>query len=236
MRKKIIYYNKVELEALRYCARVMDFGVSLTLTAALNEMLNAYLLLREDKRFRHKLKQLANEADRKATMQKATIMSVMRDRKFFDDYSDKVIDLAEKDITDFRMGIKQMLDENGIKDSELIAQCETASVLLKLSVEHYHVTISKTKEKFKCRLPDSCPEFNAENLTNTWDAVCKLLYSNRQEDVDLNAEQNRILFEKMAKGFCDGQYTKECLQEAQRLHPEFTENDIKVTDETEEQK
>ena len=43
----------------------------------------------------------------------------MKDKKFFDTYSDAVIDLAEKDVQDFRLSIKKVLDENNVHDSDM---------------------------------------------------------------------------------------------------------------------
>ena len=46
--KRVYYDNDDELEALRWCARVIDFGQSLLAFSALNEMLNAYIILHND--------------------------------------------------------------------------------------------------------------------------------------------------------------------------------------------
>lgn len=228
MKKHIIYYTEAELDALKYCAKVMDFGVSLTLTAALNELLNAYLLIRDNKDiYKQQVKFYVNQAEKSASLQKATIMCAMRHRKFYDDYSDKVIDLAEKDIDNFRNSIIDLLKKNNHKDCELIAQCEVTRVLLVLAKQHYDTTLQATKEKFQCRLADTFQEFNCISVLGSWNKVCSILFKNRPS-TDLNTDEIKKQFDILAKGFSDGAYVDECKKEAMALNPDFKENDIKI--------
>lgn len=228
MKKHIIYYNDAELDALKYCAKVMDFGVSLTLTAALNELLNAFLMIRDNRNiYKQQVKFLANQAEKSASLQKATIMCAMRHRKFYDDYSDKVIDLAENDIDNFRNSIIDLLKKNNHTDCELIAQCEVARVLLVLAKQHYDTTLQATKDKFKCRMPDTFPEFNCISVLGSWNKLCGILFKNRPS-TDLNTNEIKHQFDVLAKGFSNGAYVDECKKEAMMLNPDFKENDVEV--------
>lgn len=61
MIKKYTYTTDKELEGLRWASKVVDFGVSLTAMAALNELTTAYVMLRERKDiFRREAKHMAN--------------------------------------------------------------------------------------------------------------------------------------------------------------------------------
>lgn len=228
MKKRVIVNSDKEVEALRYAANCMDFGVSLSIAVAFNEMITAYITLRDNKRaFRHKVKQLANLADMKSEAVKTNILSVMQHKKFFDVYSDHVIDLAKEDISQFRDGIKNTLAKHGIKDADMLAQCETTRVLLKIATEHFKSVLEQTKAKFKCRIPYDFSEFNCESVFVTWDAMCEILYEGHNT-VNLNVESCNDAFKKVVNKLINGIYIKECFELAEKECPDFTENDIKV--------
>ena len=230
MKKRVIVNSDKEVEALRYAANCMDFGVSLSIAVAFNEMITAYITLRDNKRaFRHKVKQLANLADKQSEIIITKIMSVMQNKKFYDVYSDNVIDLADNDISQFRDGINNTLAKHGIHDAAMLAQCETARVLLKIAAEHFKSVLEQTKEKYKCRIPYAFEEFNCENVFATWDAMCELLYEGH-ETVNLNVESCNDAFANVVSKLINGTYIDECFKFAQAECPDFTDNDIKVID------
>lgn len=136
MARKVYYSNDKDLEGLKYTARVVDFGVGLMVTSAINSMHDAYVFLVERKDLlRGKVKYCCNNAFREAKMKEQLIKQNMVNKQFWLDYSDKVIDEAESDITLFRISIKQTLDNAKLENSELISYIETSNVLLNVTVE-----------------------------------------------------------------------------------------------------
>lgn len=59
--KHVKYHNQTEKEALEYTSKLVDFGVTLIVYAALNEVLNAYIKLKPSKYFKGNVKRRANE-------------------------------------------------------------------------------------------------------------------------------------------------------------------------------
>lgn len=228
--KKIIYQTPQQLEALKFIAKEMDFGVSLTVTAALNEFINFYILLRENKQyFRQRIKQLVNEIDKKVTIQRTNIMSEMKNKKFFFDYSDKVIDVADEHISLFRDSLKKHLNDGGCKDSELIAECEVTRLLFSIAVDHYDLTMEYSKEHFKCTLVHDFREFNLAPIKQRFEKLCDYLYAT-QSFIELNTEENENLYKIMCKGFLRGEYVNVCLENAKKENPNIVfKNDVKNT-------
>lgn len=230
MKKRYVFRTEKELEGLRWTTRVIDFGVSLTIIAALNELTTAYIMLRERKDlFRHNVKRMTNETMQVATNLRTSIMSVMKKGDFFDTYSDRVIDLAENDITMFRISIKQTLDDNGVEDAELLSYIETARTLLEMAAEHFDSAIRAAKEDFKIDYTKAFTEFMARPVLDRWERVCNTIYPmvGSIADVDLNTKRNLAIFEKLGAKFADGDFIQECLHDAIEEHPDFM-NDIEV--------
>lgn len=195
--------------------------------SALNELTTAYIMLREHKDlFRHKVKHLANETMQVATNLRSSMLGVMEHRDFFDTYSDRVIDLAENDITLFRISIKQTLDDHKYKNAELISYIETSRTILEVANEHFKSIMKTAREDYGVNYAKAFCEFNPQEVLNRWQKVCDLLYG-ATKDIDLNTERNLGLFEKMATRFADGDYVQQCLQDAMEEYPDFV-NDIKV--------
>ena len=65
--KHFVYQTKAQLEGLRWMARVVEFGVSLSFTVAIHMLYIGHLALREDKdMFKREAKKYANEAIRRS--------------------------------------------------------------------------------------------------------------------------------------------------------------------------
>ena len=229
MDRKVYYRTEKELEGIHYVARITDFGLSLTIECALNELLNAYLMVRDMPIFRQKLKQYANQAENLAKLRRARILALMKDRNFYNVYSDRAIDLAEDDLTRLRIGVKQILDDAKNEHSDVIAQCEVARIMLHLACEQYSAIMQKAKEKFGCDYSKTFYEFNIKDVRDVWDKATSLIYKDCY-DADLNTDKIQALFDTMAGKFADGMYIEECLKAAKEEHCDFT-NQIKVTDE-----
>lgn len=216
--KKVSCRNEREANGVNWTAKVMDFGVSLTVIEALNDGLNAFLSIRDNKSvYRQKVKQLANEAERKMTLQKAAILSNMKDRRFFDSYSDAVIDFANKDVQAFRDSLKKTLDENNIKHSDMLSNAETARVMLTFAVVHYESVIDAARHKFLANYKNVFNDYDLTDVRKTWERLCKILYEH--QTADFNTKESKALYEQLSNKFTDGVYVKQCLQEAKKECP-----------------
>lgn len=230
MNKKVTYYTEKQFEGIEYAAKVIDFGVSLSVATALNELYTAHMMLRERKDlYRREVKRLANIATDKAKCRRGQMLSTMRSRKFFDAYSDKVIDLAENDVTLFRISVKQTLDDHNVEDSDLYAYIETARTILDMAKEHFVAVCQHTREEYApYDYASAFSEFNCSDVLAAWQKVCDILYA-RESNIDLNTEKSIALFHNLANKFADGDYVDECMKEAHEACPEFVENSIKMT-------
>lgn len=237
--KKVYYYTERQLKGIEYAAKVVDFGVSLTVAVAFNELYTAHMMLRDRRDlYRKEVKHLANNAIEAAKFRRARMLSTMRSRKFFDAYSDRVIDLAENDVTVFRIGIKQVLDDNRVADAELISYVETARTLLDMAALHFTESIRHVTEEFFERDAKSgrpivfdyarlFSEFNCKDVATAWGKVCTILYG-REDNIDLNTGRNIAASRTLARKFADGVYVDECMKAAHEECPELWENNIIV--------
>ena len=213
--KKVNCRSKKEVIGIKWIARVIDFGVSLTVIEALNDGLNAFLAVRENKKvYRHKVKQLANEAEKKMSLKKTAILSEMKYKKFFDTYSDAVIDLAETDVQDFRSSIKKVLDENNVHDSDMIADVETARVMFVLATIHYNSVMEAAKSKFGNCHKELFNHFDLTDIRQTWERLCHLIYANHTADLNTESVQKR--YDQMSDKFVNGFYVSDCVKEVKK--------------------
>ncbi len=243
-RKKLEYDTDKELDGIRWLARVIDFGVSLTITTAINELYTSHMMLRERPDFYHgKVKHQANLAEQEARMQSSRIMSLMTSRRFFDAYSDRVIDLAENDITLFRISLKQTLDDENFPNSELFSYLETSRALLEAAVHHFNSVLETALDDYSDELPytprylrrivlekrwrKAFYEFDCTMLYRKWNKCCELLYDTAP-NIDLNTQHSTQLFDNLLGHFADGDYVRECLNEAHAAEPNFLMNMILV--------
>lgn len=229
MKKKYVYRTDKELEGLRWVAKTIDFGVSLTATVALNELTTAYVMLRERSNIcRHKVRQMANDARKQAELFRGRMFSVMRDRGFFDTYSDHAIDLSEQDVTLLRLSVKQTLDNHKYKDAELISYLETARTILNMAVAQFKSVMGTAKADYGTDYSAAFCEFNPTPVFRAWERLCAVLYVSKG-DIDLNTPDTIAFFEQMAGKFAEGDYVEECLKTAYRENPGFS-NEIIVKD------
>lgn len=232
MKKRVTYSTDKQLEGIKYMAKIIDFGVSLTIATAFNELYTAHMMLRERKDlYKHEVKRFANEAVERAKMKRAQMISLMANRNFFDTYSDKVIDLSENDITLFRISLKQTLDKAKYPNSELISYIETARALLDASTLQFAEVAKATREDYgEYTWEKTFIEFDVSDVLKSWDRVCYLIYHSR-EDINLNTPESTQLFDGLCRKFADGVYVEACLEEAHEAEPEFVENKVILKEE-----
>ena len=249
MKKKISFTTEKQLEGLGWVTQVMNFGVSLTIAAAFNELYTAHMMLRShDELYKKQVKKLANDALRHAELKRGQMLAHMESRKFYEAYSDKVIDLAEDDITKFRISIKQTLDDVRYQNAELISYIETARALLDAATIQFREVIRTAKEdygEYTCDIvlmPNVNPrfankftweynfsEFNIISVLKSWENVCDILYGH-SDDINLNTPRSTKLFDMLCTKFAEGDYVHACMDEAHELCPDFLENHIIIKD------
>lgn len=229
MSKTVYYENEKDLQGLKWAAKTLDFGVGLELSATFNEMRSAYVMLMPRKDlFRHKVKMYARKAMDAIDHREAEIKETMIDKKFWYEYSDSVIDFAQTDITRFRISIKQVMDNVGFRDSELIANVETARVLAEMCIQQYDIVIEDGRKKFGKDYSASFPEYRITKIFHLWQLMCDELY--KGVSIDLNTPETSAMFDIMCRKFANGDYIDSCLKEAQKTNPDF-ENAVIVREE-----
>lgn len=220
--KRFYYQTKEQLDGLRWMARVIEFGVSLSCTVAINELYIGHLALREDRiSFCREVKKYANEAVRRADMLRARTLAVMKDRTFYDVYSDTAIDLAEPLVTMLRINIKQILDRGNFKRSKMIADIETARVMLFLAKQQYDSVIEEggTRWHLPQHILRQWGEFDLGVVLDYWDKVCEILYQGKT--IDLNTSEIESVVKRIGVAFGEGEYVETCLAEAKKARPDF---------------
>lgn len=225
--KRVYYINEKDLEGLRHTAKLMDFGVSLMVKAAINEVVTscAYLQERKDL-FRFEVKHLATVALKESDRKEKEMLGIMKHKQFYDDYSDAIIDYAQSDITRFRIGIKSVLDKAKIADADLFSHIECARVLLDMSVMQFNCIIDDATTKFDRDYRRDFSEFCAIRLFRHWDMLCDKLY--KGYNVDLNTAEVKGLFDIIYNKFTEGEYIERCFAVAYKNNPDFVKNEIEV--------
>lgn len=226
--KRVTFRTDRELDGLVWCAKIMDFGTSLMIKAACNEVACAFVLLRDSRMFRQKVKQMANKAVREADRKVTELLGVMHNRVFYDDYSESVIEAAGHDISMFRLSLKSVMDRAGIADSLLYAHVETARALLNMCVIQFRDTVDLAWKRYGRDYSPNFREFDVSHLFEAWSSLCDLLY--RNEAADLNTKETIALWNILCRKFGNGEYVKECMRVACDNHPEYDYNEIIVTE------
>lgn len=217
--KKLVYYNNTELEGIKYISKVVDFGLGLSVISAFNECLSTLFYLKDTPMFRREVKYECRLALKLAQIKENTIRSNMKSREFWEDYSDHVIDVAEKDVTIFRIALKNELDKAVPEYSNLFSYVECARVLLDMTVKHFDVIMSDGRKKFGRDFSKDFAEYRPEDVLFHWDKLCKYLYKGIQ--LDLNTDATIAAFDVVCAKFSEGSYIHECLAEAKKNHAEF---------------
>ena len=229
--KVITYQNDKQLQGIHWVAKEASLSVSLTVASAFNELYTAHMMLRERMDiFRKDIKRLANETEARARRKRLLMLEIIANRQFFDTYSDKVIDLAEHDITLMRIDIKQTLDDAGCSDSELVSYVETARIMLTAATMHFQDVMREAREKFGGYDYDGAfCEFNVADVQKSWSRVCDILYR-LDVSVVLNAPRNEHVFNLIKDNFSQGKYIDECLAEAHAEQPEWVEKNLLIVE------
>lgn len=228
MNRRVYYYGERDLEGLRWTARIIDFGIGLSVIAAFNEIRSTFVYLRESPLFRHKTKNIVNNTMRMIRHREVEIRSIMKDKSFWDDYSDTVIDAANNDVTLFRISIKNTLDKEGYKNSNIVSYMETARVLLEMSVQHFESVMADAKERYGRDYTEDFKVYHVGAIRTSWERATEMLY--KGTPIDLNTPSNKAAFENMAKKFAEGLYIQDCLKIAMENNPDFFNNDIEIKD------
>lgn len=225
MMKRVVVYSDRQDELVRKVSKAVDFGVSLAISVAVNEMYTAHMMLRERKDlFRHEVKKLANFALDTAKMQRNTINMLIKDKRFFDGFTDRVIDLCENDVTMLRISIKQTLDDAKYKDSEIISYIETARAILSVTSKYFNGLIAfaydedyREKENpIILNWKGIFHEYNPNPTYNTWEKMCELLYGNKWS-IDLNTERSRKILEKIESSLVECEHLDDCIEYAKEV-------------------
>lgn len=221
MGKKEYYYNKKDKECLLWIAKVLDFGVSLLVVSACNELRNAIVGLQARKDlYRNTVKQNANEALKASRIRERWILDNMVNKQFWEDYSGAVIDLANTDITRFKLAIKQTLDDARYMESNIISQIETARVLMDMSVKQWESVVEDAKNRYGRDFSKEFSEYNIKSVFLLWEKVCIILYKSGTS-IDFNNPRVEGMFQEMCNKFAEGKYIDECLEAAKVNNPEF---------------
>lgn len=218
MKKIIRYSSDEELSVMKRTAKVIDFGVSLVLTCAFNELFSSLVYLRpRADLYRHQVKFFGNQAYKYARRQELILKPLMKNWNFFSDYSDSVIDAASNDVTLFRIAIKQELDSIGFADAELYSYIECARVMLILSVKMFDTIIQEAKRDSGKDYTDVFIEFRAGETSDKWSRMCDILF--KRVGVDLNTDRVNKAFNVLLRKFSEGEYIQACLNEANKNNP-----------------
>lgn len=227
MEKKLYYEDEQDLEGQKNTAQIVDFGVSLSVTAAINCVYYASGCIRERKDlYRQRVKQLCNLAVKSASQMEMRMKSVMRDKSYWLDYSDRVIDEAQDDITSFRRAIEKVLMDANFPDATLYSYIECARVLLDMSVKQFDCVMERAEEDYGHNYSGIFFEFRAGDVFGNWDKMCYELYDGFS--IDLNTPEVMDAFDVVSRRFGRGEYVSACREEAHAKNPDFVENRIKV--------
>ena len=237
--KSIKYHNRTEKEALEYTSKLVDFGVTLVVYAALNELLNAYYLLSRSSHFKKIVKKRANEALRQRNIKVRELKDLVMHQGFAETYWDAIVDACEKDIANFKNAIRNTIEDAGIEPSDLLAEMETSRVLLMMAKIHYEEVIRDCTNKYRTKnladmkhlnLFDAFHEFYIDGIYKEWDLVCDELYKKKYVTVELENDKTRAAFDVLSDKFAKGLYIDECLNSATVEYPEFSGAKIVVED------
>lgn len=231
--KVITYQNDKQLQGIQWVAKNASLSVSLTVAAAFNELYTAHMFLREHRDvFRNEVKRFANEAELRARRKRRLMLDIIANRQFFDTYSDKVIDLAESDITQFRISVQQKMDDAGCRESELLSYVETARVMLTAADMHFDGIMRLAHETYGgYDYEGAFCEFCVSDVQKSWSRMCDILYTNVGPDIDLNTKQSEQMFGVIGDSFRQGKYIDACLREAHAEQPEWVEKNLLLVEE-----
>ena len=221
-RRWIAIKEELDFDGLRWAGRTIEFGVSLGISAAFNEMTIATVLLREHKDlYQKKVKSYCHQANDKAAHAEVNIKKAMINQKFWEDFKDHIIDAANTDISKFRIAVKQIMDAARYPHSEMVSHAETARCLLEMCVSQFELCIEEARAKFAQDYSIYFSEYKVNDVLFHWTKMCQLLYGGYEDDVNLNSPQATQAFDILCRKFADGAYMWDCFNEAEKQNPEF---------------
>lgn len=220
--KKVVIKTVMEYEGMEWTSRVVDFGISLMVAAAINEVICAFIMVKESDLFRRSVKHNATRAVKEAEAKQRELKESAGDGELFASYSDAVIDKARNDITLLQLAIKQVLDTHKVKHSDILARAECARVLLDMSAKQFANTIRTAECRYLKNFYEHFKEFDMKHLHDAWKMVCTELFVGY--NVDLNTPTVKGLFESMLNKFSNGEYIYGCLDQAYEEYPEKRPN------------
>ena len=235
--KSIKYYNQTEKEALEYTSKLVDFGVTLVVYAALNELLNAHLILRRSALYKTIIKKRANEALRQRDRKVRELKDLVMHKGFAETYWDSVIDICEKDISNLKEEIKRTIEEAGVDNAELYAEAETTRLLLMIAKLHFEEVIRNTTNMFRAKnladmrnlnLFEVFHEFYIDGIYKLWDTICDDIYGKKHTQVKLENERTKAAFDILLDKFSTGEYIQGCFKIATEEYPEFSSSKVVV--------
>ena len=232
MKKRVSYSTERELECLRYLSKCYDFALSLHISLAMNELYTAIAKLRDAGMYVREVKVNMNNAVKEGEMRRSAIMGYMASKGFFDSYTDRVIDLAEKDVSAFRDSIRGVMEKHDVKNANIYAQIEVARCLLQACVLDFRSVAADAKKKFNVDRSSDFKEYDMSG-THFWvEKATDVLYKNVDKahgNIELRTPATARMFNRIHKKIADGEYIEECMKTANEEHPEFTSNEIAVS-------
>lgn len=211
-----------DYHGIEWTSRVVDFGISLMVGAALNELITSEIHLEDTPLFKGIVKHNARRAVREASARQIILRQSAGDGKLYESYSGAVIDAARNDINLFRIAIKQVLDEHNIPYSGIKAEVECARCLLEMSVIALQDTIRIAEHRYLKDFGKYFQEFDIKRIRDIWTLVCNDVYKGWV--IDLNTPTVKALFDSMLVKFSEGKYINECLEQAYDENPDKRPN------------
>lgn len=226
--KKVVVRSKRELEGLKWTAKVIDFGVSIAIMAAFNQIANAWIVLRDSGLLKQKARHKFNIAYTKMNRRRYLILSTMKDEKFYDSFAEASIDASLDDVQQFKKELAKTLSDNKAEYAEAFAEAETARALLHSAYLHYHCVLKEACEKFGYTYDRYFPEYNCGDVFSAWDCACAYLFRNAH--IELNNKETNEKFDRLLARFADGDYVAQSVEEAVKENPQFA-NHFELTKE-----
>lgn len=211
-----------DYHGIEWTSRVVDFGISLMVGAALNELITTEIHLEGTPLFRGSVKHNAKRAVTEASARQVILRQSAGDGKLYESYSGAVIDAARHDINMFRIAIKQLLDNHNIPHSDIMAEVECARCLLEMSVIALQDTIRIAEHRYLKNYGKYFQEFDISRIRDIWNLVTHEMY--KGYSVDLNTPTVKTLFDSMLTKFAEGKYIDSCLEQAYEENPEKKPN------------
>lgn len=223
--KKVNFTNIREYDGLLWVTQTLDFGTSLVIRVATNEMNCCYARIKARRDlFHQKVKKIANNtvslADKKLTI----IRSNMANYNFFESYSDSITEASKNDITMYRLAVRRVFDDAGINDAELLSYIEVTRSLLEIARLHYKSAMEMAEARYLRWYNKEFREFDFADVSTAWEQLCDEVYPNKA--IDLTVPSVSQWYNVLIDKFGSGSYVRECMKVACEENPEFNYNEI----------